>query len=191
MAVEILSLFQQFGHMEYGEGFSVNAHSVQAGLLAQTQGLDDELILAAFLHDIGHLYPLTFEKEMEKMGEFGMQAHDHWGKELLKQHGFSERFQAVVKNHVAAKRYLCAVDPAYHAQLSLASKETLQFQGGPMSEAETKQFEADPFFEESLIIRRIDDEAKESDFVVLPQHWNYFRGLLLAFEQKESLTKVG
>lgn len=177
---EIFSLFQQFGHMEYGEGFSVNAHSIQAGLLAKAQGLDEELILAAFLHDIGHLYPLTLAEEAEKMGAFGIQAHDHWGEYFLGACGFSARLLACVKNHVAAKRYLCAVDSSYREQLSAASQETLNFQGGPMSQAEIKDFEADPFFQDSIIIRRIDDEAKEADFAVLPEHWSYFRELLEA-----------
>ncbi|NRB53427.1 MAG: HD domain-containing protein [Saprospiraceae bacterium] len=177
---EILQLFQAFGHMEYGEGFSVNSHSIQAGLLAKAQGLDEEMILAAFLHDIGHLYPLTLEKEHEKMGEYGIEAHDRWGKAFLEERGFSARMQATVKNHVAAKRYLCAVDAAYHDQLSLASQKTLTYQGGPMSEQEVKDFELDPYFRDSIMIRKLDDEAKENTFEILPEHWQYFQALLSA-----------
>lgn len=175
---EVLSLFQQFGNMEYGEGFSVNSHSIQAGLLAKEQGLDDELILAAFLHDIGHLYPLSLTEEHEKMGEYGIEAHDRWGESFLQERGFSARMQATVKNHVAAKRYLCAVDSSYHDQLSLASQQTLNYQGGPMSTAEVRAFEADPYFQDSIVIRRIDDEAKAKAFEVQTVHWQYFESLL-------------
>lgn len=175
---EILNLFQQFGHIEYGEGFSVNSHSIQAGLLAKAQGLDDEMILAAFLHDIGHLYPLTLEEKHEKMGEYGIEAHDYWGEAFLQERGFSARMQATVKNHVAAKRYLCAVDADYHDQLTLASQKTLTYQGGPMSEQEVKDFESDPHFLDSILIRKLDDEAKEDTFEILPEHWQYFEALL-------------
>lgn len=175
---EIFTLFQQFGHMEYGEGFSVNSHSVQAGLLAKAKELDDELIAAAFLHDIGHLYPLTLEQKWEKMGDFGIEAHDHWGERFLEERGFSARMQATVKNHVAAKRYLCAVETSYFDELSLASRETLNYQGGPMSPDEVRAFEADPFFRDSIIVRRLDDEAKIMEFELLPSHWQFFKALL-------------
>ncbi len=175
---EVLILFQQFGHIEYGEGFSVNSHSIQAGLLAKDQHLEDELILAAFLHDIGHLYPLSLTKEHEKMGEYGIEAHDRWGESFLRERGFSARIQATVKNHVAAKRYLCAVDSTYYDQLSTASQQTLNYQGGPMSQEEVKAFEADPYFRDSIVIRRIDDEAKAESFEVRPEHWQYFKDLL-------------
>lgn len=175
---EVLNLFQQFGHMEYGEGFSVNSHSIQAGLLAREKGLDDELILAAFLHDIGHLYPLSLKVEHSKMGMYGIEAHDRWGEAFLQERGFSERMQATVKNHVAAKRYLCAVESNYHGQLSLASQQTLRYQGGPMSSEEVKGFESDPFFRDSIVIRQLDDAAKVPDFEILPKHWQYFEALL-------------
>ncbi|MBX2874320.1 MAG: HD domain-containing protein [Saprospiraceae bacterium] len=179
---EVLNLFQQFGHMEYGEGFSVNSHSIQAGLLAKAQGLEKEMILAAFLHDIGHLYPLSLNQEHEKMGEYGIEAHDHWGESFLQERGFSARIQATVKNHVAAKRYLCAIDSTYHDQLSLASQQTLTYQGGPMSKEEVRAFEADPFFQDSIVIRQLDDEAKLVTFEILPEHWQYFEALLRARE---------
>ncbi len=180
---EVLNLFHQFGHMEYGEGFSVNAHSIQAGLLAKDLGLDKEMILAAFLHDIGHLYPLSLTVEHGKMGEYGIEAHDHWGETFLEERGFSARMQATVKNHVAAKRYLCAVESNYHDQLSLASQQTLKYQGGPMSSEEVQAFESDPFFQDSIVIRQLDDEAKVSDFEILPEHWQYFEALLHESQQ--------
>ncbi|MEZ4961894.1 MAG: HD domain-containing protein [Saprospiraceae bacterium] len=175
----ILQLFRKHGHIEYGERCTQGSHAVQAGLIAKEKGFDDELVLAAFLHDIGHLYPLEFEQaEFQTMGNFGMDAHDRWGEEFLKINGFSERIIATVKNHVAAKRYLCLADARYYDQLSEASKETLCYQGGPMSEEEARAFENDPFFDDSILIRLVDDEAKAVDFEVTEEHWEYFTTLL-------------
>jgi predicted HD phosphohydrolase len=178
-AQEILHLFRQHGHIEYGERCTQLSHAVQAGLIAKEKGYGDELILAAFLHDIGHLYPLEFgQTAFQTMGNFGMEAHDRWGGECLRKWGFSDRIAATVKNHVAAKRYLCLADARYYDQLSEASKETLRYQGGPMTEEEARAFEKDPFFDDSIRIRLVDDEAKAEDFEVTEGHWAYFRELL-------------
>ena len=182
---EIIELFKKHGHIEYGERCSVLSHSFQAGSLAKEMGYDDELILAAFLHDIGHLYPLEKpEADFEKMGEFGIEAHDHWGAKLLEEKGLPDRIIATVKNHVISKRYLCAVDPAYYQLLSEASKQTLEYQGGPMSKEEAEQFQTNPFFEDSILIRKLDDEAKGINFQVTTAHWTFFKGLLLQFLNK-------
>ena len=175
----IIELFQKYGHEEYGEGFHVLSHSFQAGLIARDKAYDNDLILSAFLHDIGHLYPLDKDNSsFETMGEFGIEAHDKWGEVFLQNEDFSDRIIAGVKNHVAAKRYLCFKDQAYYDQLSEASKQTLAYQGGPMHADEAAQFESDPFFEESILIRRIDEEAKEKDFEITEGHWTYFTSLL-------------
>lgn len=185
---EIISLFEKHGHMEYGEGFSVSAHSVQAGLIAKEKGYDLELIIAAFAHDIGHLYPLELlSANVQKMGGFGIEAHDKWGEEFLRQWSFPARVIAPVENHVRAKRYLCFIEPNYYDSLSEASKETLSYQGGPMSAQEAQAFARAPFFEESIKIRRIDDEAKEEDFEVKASHWQYLGALLDELMDKSAL----
>lgn len=179
IAKSIIYLFQAHGNMEYGEQVTQISHAMQAGMLAREQGLDDELVAAAFLHDIGHLVPLEQpDKSYERMGDFGMEAHDKWGEQYLRKHGFSDRLIATVRNHVDAKRYLCAVDETYYAALSDASKETLRYQGGTMEKGETKAFEQSPFFAESIQIRRIDELAKEIDFTIQPSDWDYFEGLV-------------
>jgi gamma-butyrobetaine dioxygenase len=62
---------------------------------------------------------------------------------------------------VAAKRYFCAVDPAYWATLSAASVQSLALQGGPMSPAEVAEFAASPHFADAVQLRRFDDLGKE------------------------------
>jgi gamma-butyrobetaine dioxygenase len=65
-----------------------------------------------------------------------------------------------VRLHVAAKRYLCRVEPAYFDALSEASKLSLRLQGGPMSMQEAEAFAALPAALDAVQVRRWDDEAK-------------------------------
>ena len=84
----------------------------------------------------------------------------------------ADRFSAAVSEpvrlHVVAKRYLCAVDPAYHAVLSLASRNSLERQGGPMSAQEATRFALEPFMDAALRLRRWDDRGKVAGIEVPP-----------------------
>ncbi len=71
-----------------------------------------------------------------------------------------------VRLHVAAKRYLCAVDPDYLPQLSPASARSLELQGGVFTLAEVQQFEANPYHAEAARLRRWDDAAKIPNLIV-------------------------
>lgn len=164
VADKLYHLFNEYGNELYGEGCTQTSHAVQGGLLAQEKGLDDELVVAAFLHDIGHLYPLSLDESHEKMGSYGIQAHDKWGEQFLREHGFAERIIVPVSNHADTKRYLCTTRPKYFAELSPASVETMKYQGGLMNDAEVKQFEQTPFYEESITVRYLDDEGKIAHF---------------------------
>lgn len=178
-AQAIVQLYREYGHLAYGEGMSQVSHATQAGLLAQEQGYDDEIILAAFLHDIGHLSPLlTPTQSTGRMGDLGVRHHDRQGEAFLRARGCRERLLAAVSNHVAAKRYLCYAEPGYYDRLSTASRGTLIYQGGPMTADEAKAFAAIPYFDISLRVRRLDEAAKEIDFPVTENHLTYFTTLL-------------
>ncbi|MCY1280231.1 phosphonate degradation operons associated HDIG domain protein [compost metagenome] len=131
---------------------------VQAAELAAADGADEELILAAFCHDIGHFCaPLTAANSMAGLGRRG---HERVGAQWLRDLGFSARLAGLVARHVDAKRYLCWRSPAYLTGLSPASWQTLDWQGGPMDATEAAAFEADPLFADSLRLRRWDEAAK-------------------------------
>ena len=155
---EIFSLFEKYGSQKYGEEVTQSEHMSQAAILAQENGADSEDILAAFLHDIGHLSAL--ETEHERMGELGMVNHEKHGADFLLERGFSEKVAFLVEGHVAAKRYLTWKKTDYYTKLSDASKQTLEFQGGPMSDEEGTAFEQHPLFQTCLDMRKWDDEAK-------------------------------
>lgn len=145
-----------------GEKISQYEHAVQCADLALKAGADDDLIIAAFLHDIGHL--VVTDGELEGMGEFGVADHEKIGAQFLLQNGFSERTASLVRNHVQAKRYMVATRPSYKEKLSDASIETLKHQGGPMNEDEIKKFEAEPEFKDSLRLRAWDELGKLENY---------------------------
>jgi phosphonate degradation associated HDIG domain protein len=157
---EIFSLYESYGGAEYaGEKVSQLEHMVQAAELAEQQGYDEEVILAAFLHDIGHISEAAKEAD-KKMGDFGIKDHEELGAEFLQKKGFSKKIVRLVESHVEAKRYLTIKDPAYYAQLSEASKRTLEYQGGPMTEEEAAAFEKYPLFDLIIHMRKWDEQAK-------------------------------
>jgi phosphonate degradation associated HDIG domain protein len=162
IANEIMDLYEQHGGSEYaGEKISQLEHMVQAAQLAEEKGFDEEVILAAFLHDIGHIAEQAGAEN--KMDEYGLKDHESIGAEYLIAKGFSYRIVRLVASHVNAKRYLTRTDPDYYNQLSEASRKTLEFQGGMMSAEEAEDFEKDPLFSEIILMRRWDEQAKVED----------------------------
>ena len=156
---EIRQLFDSQGDSEYyGENVSQYEHAAQAAILAKRQGYDEEVQIAAFLHDIGHLFPAQTEEEL--MEVYGRKDHESVAADWLRERGFSEKTAVLVENHVNAKRYLTFIDEDYFAALSEASKQTLIFQGGRMTEKEAKEFEKNPYHELIIKMRRWDEAAK-------------------------------
>jgi 2-amino-1-hydroxyethylphosphonate dioxygenase (glycine-forming) len=157
---EVFELYDRYGNEDYiGEPVSQIEHMSQAAALAMKEGYDDEVILAAFFHDIGHIC-VSRNKENDMDG-FGTKSHEKIGADFLREKGFSERIAKLVENHVQAKRYLTYKQPDYLNHLSEASKKTLELQGGVMSESEAFAFEKDPLFDISIKMRNWDEQAKE------------------------------
>jgi predicted HD phosphohydrolase len=115
-------------------------------------------VLAAFLHDIGHIC-ITWSGD-NQMNEFGIIDHEEKGAEYLKEKGFSKKIVRLVQSHVEAKRYLTFKYPEYYEQLSEASKKTLEYQGGKMYEEEANAFEQYPLFNLIIKMRKWDEQAK-------------------------------
>ena len=151
------------GNAYFGEHVTEYQHALQAAFCAEQFAPNDaELIIAAFLHDVGHLLG---EKDEDYMGQLGVLRHEHLGADFLRdQFGFSERICYLVRNHVNAKRYLTHVDKEYYNRLSDASKQTLVYQGGPMSDMEAQEFRSHPDFELCLRMRTFDEAAKDTEF---------------------------
>lgn len=170
----IFNLYELHGNEDYiGEPVSQLEHMLQAGELARKEGQPDEVILAAFFHDLGHL--LAFEGVVDHMEGFGVVSHEKLGADLLRDAGFSEHVATMVESHVEAKRYLTFKYPDYYDLLSEASKATLDLQGGRMNYEEASVFEKDPLFDLKIKLRYWDDEAKSTESV--GQSLNFYREL--------------
>jgi phosphonate degradation associated HDIG domain protein len=158
----IFDLYALHGSEDYiGEPVSQLEHMLQSGELARREGKPDEVILAAFFHDLGHL--LAFEGVVDHMEGFGVVSHEKLGADLLRDAGFSERVASLVESHVEAKRYLTFKHSGYYNLLSEASKATLDLQGGRMNDEEAIAFEKDPLFDLKIKLRYWDDEAKSTE----------------------------
>lgn len=170
---EILDLYCRRGDATYGEGVTQNAHALQSAWAAEREGAPAALVAAALLHDIGHLIE-------EPDDAFGQHRHDRFGAAWLAER-FGPEVCEPVRLHVAAKRWLCAVEPGYFDRLSPASVHSLRHQGGPLSEAEARAFEAEPFHAEAVRLRRWDEEGKRDDVALLPlaRYRDLLKGLAL------------
>ncbi len=154
---EVLALFRQRGGSQYGgEAVTQLEHALQAATFAEREGAEPALIAAALIHDVGHLlHELSDDSSDQGVDD----RHETLAASWLA-HRFRPAVVAPVAMHVAAKRYLCAVDSKYYGQLSQPSVQSLALQGGPMKPAEVQQFETRTYFQDAVRLRRWDDAAK-------------------------------
>jgi phosphonate degradation associated HDIG domain protein len=157
VAVRIERLFAERGADEYhGEAVSQLEHALQSAFAAEREGANSELVVAALLHDIGHM----LQAHGDHAAARGIDdRHEALGQRFLEKH-FGPAVSEPVRLHVAAKRYLCAVEPTYRTKLSPASEQSLVLQGGPMTDAEVGEYESSPHHEAATRLRRWDDIAK-------------------------------
>ena len=160
IADDLIQLFHKLGQEPYGEHITQEEHAIQCAALAEHEGAPDSLILAALLHDVGHL--------IEKADDaFGYHKHDRSGADYLGRFYGSEVTEPV-RLHVTAKRYLCAVESGYEDKLSPASAYTLSKQGGPMNAEEVAAFEQNAGFADAVRLRRWDEGGKVEGLEIKP-----------------------
>lgn len=156
----LADIFERRGGEEYlGEPVTMAEHMLQGATIAEQNGMPEDIIVGALLHDIGHF-----------TSEFGTYAptdtedrhHEDAGAEVLAPF-FPSVITDCVLYHVAAKRYLCATRPEYFKRLSPASVHTLELQGGPMSPEEVAEFEKNPNLEQIIQVRYLDEAGKRAD----------------------------
>jgi phosphonate degradation associated HDIG domain protein len=144
------------GAAYFGEPVTVLEHSLQAAWFVQRSEASVALVVAALLHDLGHL----MHNEGEDVAQRGLDTHhEELAAAALAGH-LPDAVLDPIRMHVAAKRYLCFAEPDYLAGLSPASLESLALQGGPMTASEAEEYLALPHAREALSLRRADDSAK-------------------------------
>jgi phosphonate degradation associated HDIG domain protein len=153
-------IFDRCGDEEYlGEPVTMAQHMLQGATMAEQQGLGDEVVVAALLHDIGHF---TSEFGSFTMHDTKDRFHENAGAEVLAPF-FPALVIDCVRHHVAAKRYLCATRPSYFDRLSEASIHSLNLQGGPMSHDDVIAFEQNPNLPKIIQVRYLDEAGKNPD----------------------------
>ena len=174
----IEDIFNRRGAESYlGEDVTMAQHMLQAAQCAEESGADGSLIVAALLHDIGHYKNEIPETALAKgINNY----HEEAGANFLEDY-FPVSVIEPIRQHVSAKRYLCAVKSNYIERLSLASVHTLNLQGGPMNENEIKEFEKNAYLDECVKLRYCDEGAKDPERI--HHQFSYFRALV------ESLVK--
>ena len=161
----ILNLFAQSGAREYmGEAVTMSQHMEQSAACAVADGAPDSLVIAALLHDIGHF---VGEHPIEALENGIDNIHEEVGANYLEPI-FPTSITEPIRLHVAAKRYLCATDKNYFDQLSDASVNSLEVQGGPMNPAEITQFETSPYHQQAVKLRLYDDNGKVAGLEIKP-----------------------
>lgn len=156
MLDEIFDRFRRSGSNSYGrERVTQLQHALQCAALAEAKGAAPALITAALLHDVGHL--------IHDLGDTAARGvddrHELLGWRWLSR-WFGEAVVEPVRQHVRAKRYLTATDPAYYATLSPASVRSLELQGGPFTRERATEFIGLPYAAQAVRLRRWDEAAK-------------------------------
>jgi phosphonate degradation associated HDIG domain protein len=154
---DIERLFRDHGHIAYsGEPVTQLEHALQTARRAEEAGGGDELVTAAFLHDLGHLLNLQGATPTERGID---DQHQYFAIPFLRP-VFPAAVVEAIRLHVDAKRALCALEPDYYDALSEDSKRSLALQGGIFSEPQVQAFLAKPFAGNAIRVRRWDDAAK-------------------------------
>ena len=161
----LADIFARRGSESYlGEPVTMAEHMLQAAVFAQEDGQPEAVVVAALLHDVGHF---TGELGAFSMADVEDRWHEEAGAAVLER-VFPPVVTACVRQHVAAKRYLCATDPGYFDLLSAASRHSLSLQGGPMSRHEVEAFEALPDLAQIIKVRTFDDRGKIAGMATPP-----------------------
>lgn len=158
-STEIIHLFETRATRQYGrEAVSQIEHALQCAHLAEQAGETDATVVAALLHDLGHLIAAEKQDRQDDTQQRD-DLHQYIAIPFLR--GLlPDAVLEPIRLHVDAKRYLCAAEPTYWASLSPASKRSLELQGGAFTTAQRTGFLAHPFAEEAVRLRRYDDLAK-------------------------------
>jgi phosphonate degradation associated HDIG domain protein len=156
---DIDALFEKWGQQFYSEMVSQTSHAVQCAQLAEQENASSALVLAALLHDVGHLMDLE-DLDGKEVHDFDT-AHEATGSRALAS-VFPPAVTAPIAMHVDAKRWLCAKEEGYSETLSEASIASLALQGGPMSDTEADRFMTMPHFDDAISLRRWDDFGKDT-----------------------------
>ncbi len=186
IADQIFDLFRSGGDAAYfGEPVSQTEHALQAAYFAAQEGAADSLVLAALLHDVGHL----LHGLPEDIADRGVDAHHEAAGHAWLSKRLGPEITEPARLHVAAKRYLCHTDPEYLARLSPASVQSLALQGGPFDDEQARRFEENSWHRQAVRLRRWDEMAKTPGLQV--PGLEHYRAMLEAAARDHAARNAG
>lgn len=168
---QIVRLYRTDGTVRDGlKDVSHEQHALQCASLAEQAGAGPELVAAALLHDLGHLlHPAARDDPAcDNVHEFRVQP--------FLRGTFPRAVLEPILLHVSAKRYLCAINPAYWDRLAPASKRSLELQGGPLRSHEIDLFLREAHAMDAVTLRQWDDQARSP--TGRTPGWDHYRVLL-------------
>ena len=152
---KIINNFKNNKNLYIGERVTISEHMIQTAMLAEKKNSSKALICSCLLHDYGH-FIINEPDLLVSQSQDGK--HEDLGFKFLKNY-FVQEVVEPIKLHVLAKKYLCR-EKSYYDLLSEASKTSLKFQGGIMTDEETKKFTSFEFHKDAIKVRKFDDVAK-------------------------------
>ena len=158
---KIIFNFNNNKSLYIGEKITMSNHMLQSAMLAEKAKCKDNLICSCLLHDYGH-FILEDPNKLVQNNKDGK--HENVGYEYLKKF-FVKEVVEPIKYHVLAKRYL-AKEKKYFNSLSEASKISLKLQGGTLNKKESKDFEKQNFFKNTIKLRKFDEAAKKTNIKI-------------------------
>ena len=174
---EVIDLYRRFGVDRYDETVTQLDHGLQCAALARHEGADDALVVAALLHDVGHLLHLRSGGDGPVPEDLH---HEATGARYLSGL-FGPEVTSPIALHVRAKRYLAATVPGFVDSLSHGSTLSLVKQGGPLDDDEVGSFESNPGHDDAIRLRRWDDAGKVEGITVDP--FDSFEPLLRSLQR--------
>jgi len=151
----VWSLLVERGGVALAGELSLVDHALRTASLAHEANADDRTIIASLLHNIGHLVQAELAsvpggEQRDRHHVFGAAFLSLW---------FGPDITEPIRLHVAAKRYLCAVEPDYFKRLSPRARLSLTAQGGPFSQNEISAFLSGTHATRAVELRRYADLA--------------------------------
>ena len=162
---DLFAVLEKAGAEQYGqEAVSQLEHALQCAQLAEQEGAAPASVVAALLHDVGHLiHDLGDDAALRGIDD----RHEFSGAAILDR-WFGPDVTEPVRLHVDAKRWLCHAEGSYFSTLSPASVRSLELQGGVFDKEGADRFIAQPYARAAVAVRRWDDIGKVEGLATPP-----------------------
>ena len=163
---EITQLYEIYGKTLKNEKRTYIEHAIISAAVAESSHLAETFVIAALLHDIGHLILIGQGEADDNVTAQSI------GARWLHDRGWPDLLTDTIENYLQAARYIVFFDEHF-----------LSLKAIPMTESEARQFEQDPNFNHYVDLVLTDYLASRSNFTVdrIPDLWNNYAKKMLQY----------